>query len=433
MQRAVGNRGMGALLARFSTGQTTAPAQMTAAEVAKAIHDNHALFNRKSIRTIQALLGYPSTGWLQEKEVVAIQAMRRTTSSPARGVVDEFVLDQLIRKAVKTPDMYAHVFYLVEDFLDAWLERDILTVRFDPGLKTHAVRTGEGRLGVVTLGPMALADGLKGMRAAVEGLGSPRFTPSQKAPSVLSADLAAEAARRNQETFTDLRSPAAIKDASGAKTNDGLGTETAQWVAAFQKRTSGLTATGIVDDETLRAIVQRLVSAKLHKSAIRLLVDRWALDDGGALDVDYEPQLSAPFDLDRRTGDAPTRIVFGEGLFRQTYVGTVRTLADAFAQASAHAARLSPEQQEFHGKSTRLTQDLPTRSLAAFEQDIRDVLAAYSNMTDKERLAAVWRLMDVRKRVIERYIAEGKTKQPLEDELAAAIDAERPQDALMRP
>ena len=213
----------------------------------------------------------------------------------------------------------------------------------------------------------------------------------------------------------------AIQQAIAAKSNNPETDDFAEWIAAFQSR-SGLPLTGFLDDATFAKVAEQLERAGMHAALLRLVVENYPLDRTWVSDISFDPDLKPrQFEIDR-TRRGPVTIAFGPMAFVQGVAGLIHVVADAVAQAVAHA-----ENQEFFGPAPSLPVQqllgkrqhfasiahLPEESDAGLEADLNDLLAIWRTLKDDERWRHVGVMAEVLEAVEPRFKAteQAKVKQ----------------------
>jgi hypothetical protein len=207
------------------------------------------------------------------------------------------------------------------------------------------------------------------------------------APSLLAGDALKSAVLNNQQVLLDFVTGAIVSDAIGGDNNDPASEGFAQWLADFQARRK-LSASGQLNEATMREVVEQLRTKGHFNSILRLVIDYGRLERNVIVDARYNAEATDEFWIDRRPGgtsagsgahDAVT-VDFGPKAFLGDFAGIFHTIADAFKRVEARHDGFNEREQRLLGKAQQLlggARGGPRESGAALRADVRDFLAMW--------------------------------------------------------
>jgi Domain of unknown function (DUF4157) len=264
-----------------------------------------------SVRAIQMLAGESITGDLSDLPR-AISAYRRSKDRPIDGEMKLIDLEQMVKDLTegkaKDRDANDKAIGLIID----WFGIDtspVLAVHYDPAPERNRSPSGElltswidfeaGSLMVIKVGQAAFWRKPERARTLAREIELhlhhahvPQPGDSVPVHPILSPDEVEVAIAYNDDAFSDQLAVGVIQGTLGGKRTDSFSEDTVQRIAELQRRTLDSPPSGMVDDETMGVLINRLNVSNSQNAAIRISMDRYNLDAGAnLLEIYYVPDL----------------------------------------------------------------------------------------------------------------------------------------------
>jgi hypothetical protein len=418
LQRTAGNAAVVATLARKSGPLSDADADAAWADY----RGGPFRFDQNCDRIILSVLRQGGDAFLPAS-AQALARFQDRAGLVADGKIDVLTLDALARDLVRN-NRHAQVIHLVNLFFSTLALDESLTIRYNAALQTDSTtKTEAGELFVVEVGPSAfidvttLADVL---RVATQRAGVILGPLGLPVPSLLSPAQERDAITFNNARFPNMKAMIAIQGLlSGGKAfATSIDAQTVQLIADVQ-RVSNIPVSGIIDDDTLREFITRLIAAGQHNAALLLIAEgHSAIDTSGLLDFSADLSLPGDYELDAPGLTGPTSVRFGQETFKQDFAGITHTVAHAATEAKLlQNGVTSQEVRGFFGARTEiLSIGMEEEGFGAgatgkalfgtgFIQDAEDALYNFKNMTVRERKRFFRAFEEVRDKVDMRFLA----------------------------
>ena len=367
-----------------------------------------------SVRTIQLLAGENSTGDLSDLPQ-AISAYRRSKDRPIDGEMTLVDLEQMVRDLTQRANA-AHrdpndkAIGLIID----WFGIDtgsVLAVHYDPAPERNRSPSGEfltswidfeaGSLIVIKVGQAAFwpkPDRALTLAREIElhlhHAHVPQPGDSVPVQPILSPEEVAVALAYNDDAFSDPLAVGVIQATLGGTRTDSFSEDTVQRIADLQRRTLDSPHSGLVDDETMGVLINRLNASDSQNAAIRISMDRYNLDAANLLEIYYVP------DLDER-GHAggeelgPGIVRIGPNAFNDAYpLRLVSTIAHELEHVRQHREGLA--RGDLHMKQflsigvELLAVGTPELDIEHFKTKAEEALRYWGDPENEENWAKHW-------------------------------------------
>jgi peptidoglycan hydrolase-like protein with peptidoglycan-binding domain len=411
-------------------GFAAAPGPLTEAEQQEAINWTTARYDELSVRIVQRIVGTPVTGTFD-----AVMAQAVATFQQARGLlVDGKVGHQTLTASFPeriAEEAHDQLIHLVADLEAIDITTETAAVRFDPTLATRGDASFESSgLRVIRLGPTAFQTSrilCATLRAQLRPAAPAAAVPGAT-PAVLSDLEAGVAALINQARLSHPHSVRAVSALVGGARDSAWSVDLAQRLADFQQ-TNGLGGAGVVDLQSLEAIVIALRDRGDNNGAIRLIVDFFDFDDAGNLiSIYFDPTETAnaetlPFDP--ANTNQPVSVQVGPRGMAQEFAGIVHTIEHEFEHVrQIRAGEGDLPTQEFLGEATEIVSaTTPEEQLQGFGRDARRALDNWNLMPADRQVRHRDRFIQVRDVVRRRIGGAPAPVDPAHTQLLADYNA----------
>jgi hypothetical protein len=411
-------------------GFAPAPGPLSEARQQEAIDWTSARYDELSIRVVQHIAGAPMTGAFD-----AVTAQAVATFQQARGLlVDGKVGHQTLTASFPeriAEDAHDQLVHIVADLCDIDITTETAAVRFDATLARRGEASFESSgLRVIRLGPTAFQSSriLRDTLRAQLRPAAPAAAAPGAAPAVLAPLEAGVAGLINQARLSHPHSVRAVAALVGGAREGTWSVELVQRLAAFQQA-NGLGGAGVVDLESLQAIVIALRTRGDNNGAIRLIVDFFEFDDAGNLiSIYFDPNETAnaetlPFEPGNP--NQPASIQIGPAGMAQDFPGLVHTIEHEFEHVRLlRAGEGNVHTHEFLGEAVEITSALtPEEDIAGFTDDAGRALRNWNLMPLDRRVRHRDRFIEVRQRVRDRIAAATPAEQAAHAGLLAGFNA----------
>jgi hypothetical protein len=437
LQRTAGNRAVAGYLLRDPAPATL----LTPKQAADAAADVSRHYDEDSIRVLQLAATRPRDGKFTAADAEALaQEQQRQHATPS-GKADGAFLDFLLKLPAGPGQMGRSVLiHLAVDYADLDVSA-ALSILHDPALKqASAIDASSGGVGSIRLGDAAFANHTVLVAEIRKQLAKP--LPASPMKAVAATVLPAAAAQQeaiafNAAKLNDRRSIRLVQGFTGARATGAWSADSVRHVAAAQRDTLHVTASGKVDEATLEAIVKALVARGENAPVPRLIIDWYDLDSSHTFNVFYDPQqlimpdASTPNAETLKVGTGAGGVVriFDAGL-RQPFAELVHTLAHELGHVDQMMKGIdSPNVREFLSEGIEIESggmrpepieseaDLDiqiaggTPSNPGLIDDVARMLGFWDRMTPAEKQANHQRFMEIRAIAISRIEAESTPGQ----------------------
>lgn len=386
---------------------------LTPAQEMAAIAFNNALFDGRSKRIIQAIVGVGVDGKIGPVTVEGIAAFQQTNGLPQNGQVDLSTHKAMVNNRVANA-FQEHAIQLVVDFHNLNTS-DTLSIRHDPALLLPVTTFESGGLRVIRLGNFSfLTEGL--LHASIISqlaIPAPAVAPIGAMPDHLKTGQEISAVFFNKTKFQDPRSVRAIQGLVGANPDGLFGQDTVERIAELQNN-NGLTADGKVGEQTMRTMIAQLDARNEQNAAIRMIMDFYNLSDHGALlDISFDPGLTTSNATTGGTIPGPSQVQIGPPAFAQGFEGLVHTIAHELEHVRQRKVGiLNQDLREYLGERIEiLSIGMPSEGLAGFFDDARRALFHWNRLPVAEQRINFAKFTDVRARVRQRFNAASAADQ----------------------
>jgi peptidoglycan hydrolase-like protein with peptidoglycan-binding domain len=385
-------------------------------EKAAAIRYHTRRYDRRSTQIIQITSGGVVSGTF---DAASTEAVARYQDANGLDLVDGKVGPETLNSMVPNRAAnrrHEHAVQLVADFHN--VDRsDVLTMRHDTTLAAgvlQSVTFESGNLRVVKLGTGAFTSGdtLRDAIRAAMAVPVPEGPDVGERPEHLTREQEEAATAYNRAQYSDRRSIAGIQGVVGTGYDRIFGPDTAERIAEFQN-TNGLTVNGMVNEETLEAMVAHLDVTGGQNAAIRMIMDFFNMSDYGALlDISYDPAVAS----NATTGGdipGPSIVKIGRPPFDREFAALVHTIAHELEHVrQRNEGILRQPIREFLGEAIEIVSEgMPDETLAGFMSDARRAYSFWRAMTDDERREYWARFEEVREQIRNRYAAASAAEQ----------------------
>jgi hypothetical protein len=261
------------------------------------------------------------------------------------------------------------------------------------------------------------------LRPAAPAAAAPGATPS-----VLTDLEAGVAGLINQARLSHPHSVRAVAALVGGAREAAWSVDLVQRLADFQQ-TSGLGGAGVVDLQSLEAIVIALRDRGDNNGAIRLIVDFFDFDDAGNLiTIYFDPTETAnaetlPFDP--ANTNQPVSVQVGPRGMAKEFAGIVHTIEHEFEHVrQIRAGEGDLPTQEFLGEATEIVSaTTPEERLQGFVRDARRALENWNLMPADRQVRHRDRFIQVRQKVRDRIGSAPAPVDPAHTQLLADYNA----------
>jgi hypothetical protein len=411
-------------------GFAAAPGPLGEAQQQEAIDWTTARYDEISVRIIQRIVSTPVTGTFDAVTAQAVATFQRTRGLLVDGKVGHQTLTASFPERI-AEEAHDQLIHLVADLEAIDITTETAAVRFDPTLARRGDASFESSgLRVIRLGRTAfqtsriLRDTIQAqLRPAAPAAAAPGATPA------IMTDLeAGVAALINQARLSHPHSVRAVAALVGGAREATWSIDLVQRLADFQ-RTNGLGGAGVVDLESLEAIVLALRGRGDNNGAIRLIVDFFDFDDASNLiSIYFDPTEDAnaetlPFEPGNP--NQPVSIQIGPDGMAQEFAGIVHTIEHEFEHVRLmRAGEGNLETQEFLSEAVEITSPItPEEGLGGFRSDARRALTNWNAMPADRRVRHRDRFIEVRQRVRDRVAAAPAPVDPALTQLVTDYDA----------
>jgi hypothetical protein len=411
-------------------GFAPAPGPLSEAEQQEAIDWTVARYDELSVRIIQHVAGAPMTGAFDAVTAQAVATFQRDRRLLVDGKVGHQTLTAAFPERI-AEEAHDQLIHIVADLCDIDITTETAAVRFDSTLARRGQATFESSgLRVIRLGPTAfqtsriLRDTL---RAQLRGA-APAAAPPGAVPAVLTPLEAGVAGLINQARLSHPHSVRAVAALVGGARESTWSVDLVQRLADFQQA-NGLGGAGVVDLESLEAIVIRLRDRGDNNGAIRLIVDFFDFDDAGNLiSIYFDPREDALAEtLPFEPGDPnqPVSIQIGPDGMAQEFAGIVHTIEHEFEHVRLmRAGEGNLATHEFLSEAVEITSPItPAEGLEGFRSDARRALTNWNAMPADRQVRHRARFIEVRQRVRDRIAAAPAPVDPRLTTLLADYNA----------
>jgi hypothetical protein len=411
-------------------GFAAAPGPLSEAQQQEAIDWTTARYDELSVRIIQRIVNTPVTGTFDAVTAQAVATFQRARGLLVDGKVGHQTLTASFPERI-AEEAHDQLIHLVADLEAIDITTETAAVRFDPTLARRGEASFESSgLRVIRLGRTAfttsrvLRDTLQAqLRPAAPAAAAPGATPA-----VLTDLEAGVAGLINQARLSHPHSVRAVAALVGGAREAAWSVDLVQRLADFQQ-TNGLGGAGVVDLQSLEAIVIALRDRGDNNGAIRLIVDFFDFDDAGNLiTIYFDPTETAnaetlPFDP--ANTNQPASVQVGPRGMAQEFAGIVHTIEHEFEHVRLiRAGEGDLPTQEFLGEATEIVSaTTPEEQLQGFGRDARRALDNWNLMPADRQVRHRDRFIQVRQKVRDRIGAAPAPVDPAHTQLLADYNA----------